>query len=112
MHLGGVYVPTSSSRRPRSSHIYQQLVQFVEVTARAPERPAERTYLPAVRRHAIPEVFGNSGGAISISSGHLARRNLYTHMHHGRKQWRWTNHYRRIGVHRYRRRDLYRKDRK
>lgn len=39
---------------------------------------------------------------------HLYSRNHYNHRHHGRTQWRWTNQYRRIGVHQYRRRSLYR----
>merc|ERR1719198_521503 len=38
----------------------------------------------------------------------LERRNAYNHRLHGRTQWRWTNAYRRIGLHRYRRQDLYR----
>ena len=39
---------------------------------------------------------------------HLWRKNHYNHRFHGRQQWRWTNSYRRIGVHRYRYRVLYR----
>jgi len=38
----------------------------------------------------------------------LLRRNHYNHRLHGRRQWRWTNHYRRIGVHRYRLQTMYR----
>merc|ERR1711959_472387 len=38
----------------------------------------------------------------------LLRRNAYNHRLHGRYQWRWTNKYKRIGVHRYRRQLLYR----
>ena len=38
---------------------------------------------------------------------HLVRRNHYNHRHHGRQQWRWGR-FRRIGVHRYRKRTLYR----
>merc|ERR1712159_193438 len=38
----------------------------------------------------------------------LLRRNYYNHHLHGRYQWRWTNSYRRIGVHRYRYQSLYR----
>merc|ERR1711907_17179 len=38
----------------------------------------------------------------------LMRRNAYNHHLHGRYQWRWTNHYKRIGVHRYRYQSLYR----
>ena len=38
---------------------------------------------------------------------HLYRRNHYNHRLHGRSQWRWGV-YRRIGVHLYRRRKLYR----
>merc|ERR1719333_320653 len=38
----------------------------------------------------------------------LLRRNAYNHRLHGRLQWRWTNHYKRIGVHRYRYQSLYR----
>merc|ERR1711957_1155619 len=38
---------------------------------------------------------------------HLLRRNHYNHRLHGKHQWRWTNHYKRIGLHKYRRRDLF-----
>merc|ERR1711907_428774 len=38
----------------------------------------------------------------------LLRRNAYNHRLHGRFQWRWTNHYKRIGAHRYRYQSLYR----
>merc|ERR1712137_1107000 len=38
---------------------------------------------------------------------HLWRRNHYNHKYHGRQQWRWGR-YRRIGVHLYRLRTLYR----
>jgi len=37
----------------------------------------------------------------------LLRRNAYNHHHHGRYQWRWTNKYKRVGNHRYRRQLLY-----
>merc|ERR1719261_2413252 len=38
----------------------------------------------------------------------IAPRNAYNHRLHGRLQWRWTNSYKRIGVHRYRYQTLYR----
>jgi len=38
----------------------------------------------------------------------LLRRNAYNHRLHGRLQWRWTNSYKRVGVHRYRYQSLYR----
>merc|ERR1711939_301451 len=38
----------------------------------------------------------------------LLRKNYYNHRLHGRHQWRWTNHYKRIGAHRYRYQSLYR----
>ena len=38
---------------------------------------------------------------------HLYRRNRYNHRLHGRSQWRWGS-YRRIGIHLYRHRSLYR----
>jgi len=38
----------------------------------------------------------------------LLRRNHYNHHLHGRLQWRWTNSYKRVGVHRYRYQTLYR----
>merc|ERR1711977_787437 len=37
----------------------------------------------------------------------LLRRNAYNHRLHGRYQWRWTNKYKRVGNHRYRRQLLY-----
>merc|ERR1712232_1166273 len=37
----------------------------------------------------------------------LLRRNYYNHRLHGRIQWRWTNSYKRVGVHRYRYQSLY-----
>jgi len=38
----------------------------------------------------------------------LMRRNHYNHHLHGRYQWRWTNSYKRVGVHRYRYQSLFR----
>merc|ERR1712023_284288 len=38
----------------------------------------------------------------------LLKRNAYNHQLHGRLQWKWTNSYKRIGVHRYRYQALYR----
>jgi len=38
----------------------------------------------------------------------VLQHNKYDHHLHGRLQWRWTNSYRRIGVHRYRYQSLYR----
>jgi len=38
----------------------------------------------------------------------LLRANAYNHRLHGRLQWRWTNSYKRVGLHRYRYQSLYR----
>merc|ERR1711977_246267 len=38
----------------------------------------------------------------------ILRRNAYNHHLHGRTRWRWTNQYKRIGVHKYRLQTLYR----
>jgi hypothetical protein len=50
----------------------------------------------------------NGGRWITVRKyWHLYRKNKYNHAHHGRHQWRWGG-YKRIGVHRYRLRILWR----
>merc|ERR1712151_810149 len=61
---------------------------------------------------ALVEEFTENQGPVAVPAGTIKKSETLTetqatHKHHGRTRWRWGR-YRRIGIHRYRHRKLYR----